>query len=53
LAIKAGYLKNRIRIAEVRYGIVRNWIKVLDASGRLDREPLRNWLAEGHPVVGP
>lgn len=53
LSIKAGNLKNRLRISEVKYGIVRNWIKVLDASGRLDRKPLRNWLAAGHPEIAP
>lgn len=51
LSIKAGYLKNRIKVEEVKYGIIRNWIKVLDASGRLSREPLRNWLASGHPEI--
>lgn len=53
LSIKAGDLKNRIKIAEVKYGIIRNWIKVLDASGRLDREPYRNWLAAGGPEIRP
>jgi hypothetical protein len=51
LSIKAGYLKNRIKVEEVKYGIIRNWIKVLDASGRLSQEPLRNWLAAGHPEI--
>jgi hypothetical protein len=45
LSIKAADLRNRIKIEETRYGILRNWIKVLDASGRLAREPLRNWLS--------
>jgi hypothetical protein len=47
LSIKAGYLKNRIKLEEVKYGIIRNWVKVLDASGRLAKEPMRNWLAAG------
>jgi hypothetical protein len=45
LAIKAAELRNRIKIEEAKYAILRNWIRVLDASGRLSREPLRNWLA--------
>ena len=53
LTIKAGELKNRIKIEEVRYGILRNWIKVLDASGRLAREPYRNYLAAGSPEASP
>ena len=33
--------------------IIRNWIKVLDASGRLSREPLRNHLAAARPELKP
>ncbi len=53
LSIKAGDLKNRIKTEEVRYGIFRNWVKVLGASGRLSREPYRNWLAAGRPEMKP
>jgi hypothetical protein len=53
LSIKAGELKNRAKLEEVRYGIIRNWIKVLDATGRLAREPLRNYLAAGRPEIRP
>ena len=51
LAIKAGNLKNRSKLEEVRYGIIQNWIKVLDAAGRLSSEPLRNYLAAGAPEL--
>lgn len=53
LSIKAGYLKNRIKLEEVKYSIIRNWVKVLDASGRLSKEPLRNWLAAGRQEIKP
>lgn len=53
LSIKAGYLKNRIKLEEVKYGIIRNWVKVLDASGRLAKEPKRNWLAAGRQEIKP
>lgn len=53
LAIKAAELRNRIKIQEVKYGILRNWIRVLDASGRLSREPLRNWLAADGSGIAP
>jgi hypothetical protein len=53
LDIKAAELRNRIKIQEVKYGILRNWIRVLDASGRLSREPLRNWLAADGSGVAP
>jgi hypothetical protein len=53
LAIKAADLRNRIKIEEVKYGILHNWIRVLDASGRLSREPLRNWLAADGSGLAP
>jgi hypothetical protein len=53
LSIKEGHLKNRLKLEEARYGILLNWIKVLDASGVLSREPLRNHLAPGRPELKP
>lgn len=53
LAIKEADLRNRIQIEEAKYGIFRNWIRVLDAAGRLAREPLRNWLAADASGIGP
>jgi hypothetical protein len=53
LSIKAGSLKNTFKLEEVRFGIVRNWIKVLDAAGRLSAEPLRNHLLAGGPELKP
>lgn len=53
LEIKDGYLKNRLKMEEARYGILLNWIKVLDACGVLSREPLRNHLAAGRPELKP
>lgn len=53
LDIKAAELRNRIKIQEVKYAILRNWIRVLDASGRLSREPLRNWLAADGSGIAP
>lgn len=53
LSIKSGNLKNSLKLEEVRYGIIMNWIKVLDASGKLSREPLRNYLAAGDPELVP
>ncbi len=53
LNIKEANLKNRLKLEEVRYGIIRNWIKVLDAAGHLSTEPLRNHLAAGSPELKP
>ena len=51
LAIKSGQLRNRFKLEEVRFGIIKNWIKVLDAAGELTREPLRNFLIAGAPEL--
>jgi hypothetical protein len=53
LSIKSGNLRNRLKLEEVKYGIIMNWIKVLDAAGQLSREPLRNHLAAGSPELAP
>lgn len=51
LSIKAANLRNRLKQEEVRFGIILNWIKVLDAAGQLSEEPLRNYLAAGAPEL--
>lgn len=53
LSIKAGSLKNRLKIEEVKFGILLNYIKVMDATGRLSREPLRNFLSAKDEVLAP
>lgn len=53
LSIKSGNLKNSHKLEEVKYGIIMNWIKVLDAAGQLSRDPLRNFLAAGSPELVP
>jgi len=45
LSIKSSSLKNRLKIEEVKYGIMMNYIKVMDATGRLSRAPIRNHLS--------
>lgn len=51
LSIKAANLKNRLKLEEVRHGIILNWIKVLDAAGQLSKEPLRDYLSAGAPEL--
>lgn len=53
LSIKAGSLKNLVKIEEVKFGILLNYIKVMDATGRLAREPLRNFLSATDQVLTP
>jgi len=45
LSIKESGLKNSLKLAEVEYGILLNYIKVMDATGKLCRKPLRNFLS--------
>lgn len=45
LSIKMSSLKNSLKIAEVKYGIMLNYVKVMDATGRLSSAPLRNFLS--------
>lgn len=45
LSIKEGLIKNSIKIQEVRFGILRNYINVLDVSGKLSNMPIANYLS--------
>jgi hypothetical protein len=51
LSIKGGQLKNAYKIQEVKYGIILNYVKVMDATGSLGRAPLRNFLSAGNEVM--
>jgi hypothetical protein len=51
LSIKNGQLKNAFKLQEVKYGIILNYIKVMDATGRLGQAPLRNFLSAGNEVM--
>jgi hypothetical protein len=51
LSIKNSQLKNAFKIQEVKYGIILNYIKVMDATGRLGQAPLRNFLSAGNEVM--
>lgn len=53
LSIKAGSLKNSLKIAEVKFGIIMNYIKVMDATGRLSQKPLRNFLSASSEEMDP
>ncbi|MBN1130099.1 MAG: hypothetical protein JXA71_14000 [Chitinispirillaceae bacterium] len=53
LAIKESVVKNRIDMSKLKYGIMRNYIQVIDMSGELSREPLRNFLSQNREVMEP
>lgn len=52
LSIKAGSLKNILKIEEVKYGILLNFIKVMDATGHLSKTPLKNFLSASSEEFG-
>lgn len=51
LTIKEGQLKNALKIQEVKYGIILNYVKVMDATGKVDQVPLRNFLSAGNEAM--
>jgi hypothetical protein len=46
LSIKSGSLKNSLKIQEVKFGILQNYIRVMDATGRLSQNPWKNFLSK-------
>lgn len=53
LSIKSGSLKNSLKLAELKFGIIMNYIKVMDATGRLSKKPLRNFLSSQFEEMDP
>jgi hypothetical protein len=45
LAIRESILENQKRMEEARFGLMRNYLKIMDATGELARAPLRNLLS--------
>jgi hypothetical protein len=53
LLINQGIMENRLRIEKVRYDILRNFIRVLDSTGKLSKRPLRNFLSASKEPIAP
>ena len=51
LDVKENVLKNKIEMAQIKYGILRNYIYVLDNAGKLSDMPIRNYLSEENGVI--
>ncbi|HON10757.1 MAG TPA: hypothetical protein PLE24_07805 [Chitinispirillaceae bacterium] len=51
LEIKEDILKNRISSTSIKYGIMRNYIYVIDNAGLLSQTPIRNYLSENMEIV--
>ncbi|NLW29934.1 MAG: TolC family protein [Fibrobacter sp.] len=51
LDVKENVLKNKIEMAQIKYGILRNYIYVLDNAGKLSDMPIRNYLSEVNGVI--
>lgn len=51
LEIKEDILKNRIRRTSIKYGIMRNYLYVIDNAGLLSQMPIRNYLSQTQEMV--
>ena len=51
LEIKEDILKSRISSTSIKYGIMRNYIYVIDNAGLLSQTPIRNYLSENMEIV--
>jgi hypothetical protein len=53
LSIKEAILKNRMETEKIRFDILRNYVRVLDATGALSRTPLKNYLSGSSETIVP
>lgn len=51
LDIKENIIKNHINMTSIKYGIMRNYLYVIDNAGILSETPLRNYLSEGQEII--
>ncbi|HEX2956471.1 MAG TPA: TolC family protein [Chitinispirillaceae bacterium] len=51
LSIKESVLKNSIKLENVKYSLMRNYIRVLDLSGKLSVPPLRNCISSNRELL--
>ena len=51
LSVKENIIKNQIKKTGVKYGILRNYIFVLDNAGMLSDTPIRNYLSGSQETV--
>jgi hypothetical protein len=52
LSIKENLIKNKVEKTSIYYSILRNFVYVLDVTGQVSQEPVRNCLSEKQEVVG-
>jgi hypothetical protein len=53
LSIKESIVKNQIDMCKLRFGILRNYIRVIDVAGELAKPPLRNFLSKSREIMAP
>lgn len=51
LSIKESVLKNSIKLENVKFSLMRNYVRVLDLSGKLSDLPLRNCISSSGELV--
>jgi hypothetical protein len=51
LSIKESLLKNSMKMKNVKYSLMRNYVRVIDACGKLSGQPLRNYISSNKEQV--
>ena len=51
LSIRESVLRNDIKIEKIKYDILRNYIRIIDATGQLCKKPLKNYLSSTMEVI--
>lgn len=51
LSIREGIIKNEIELEKIKFDIFRNYIRLLDTSGRISEKPLVNYLSINREIM--
>jgi hypothetical protein len=51
LSIRESIIENDIELEKIKFDIFRNYIRLLDASGKISEKPLRNYLSMNKAVM--
>lgn len=51
LSIRENILRNDIKMEKIKFDILRNYIRIIDATGQLYKKPLRNYLSSNMEFV--
>lgn len=51
LSIQESMLKNDIELEQIKFDILKNYIRILDITGQLMQKPLRNYLSSNQEII--